>query len=430
MSSAQTSSAAVEMAAASTFSYAQAAKGQGAPVTQATSSNTPSQVENDISASTTEQATTSPEKTTEVAEQTQAVESHSQSAPQEKQDVENSSVIESDTRAESVQERRSETRRDDEASRLDRPWRRNDKGTRSSSATTRSVDDHHESRRPRKGKKGKTTEKQTGDSTTQVDQESKEEEPKIALVEASVPSVNIWQQRKEAAAAKKPEEPSNGMPVVAQATPAADATSAVRETAVNGVKHHQKSSEINNKSERNGSRGSRLPAKDVRTELPPSVQDASAWPTPEIAIKEEKKPVAEKVARPEEKKEAQDEGKAHKKKEWVTYDYVPTVSFETQIPSMRGSKPRGGAKGTNGTRTAAGPQSSEKASTVSPSSKTMESKARETSNGANGATSVPATAKQASADAPREQRKSAPAANADKKDALSSHQAVSHPELG
>jgi la-related protein 1 len=397
------------MAAASSFSYAQAAKGQGTTPPQLASSNDTNQP-----SATPESSGDKPalaQEPVEIPTPTQTADSSS--VTQDKQDFESVSAVESDTRTESVPERSSEPRRDDESSRrLDRPWRRNDKGTRSSSATTRSVDDQ-EPRRPRKGKKGKSSDKQNGDSSAAVaDQESKAEEaPKIELLEAPIPSVNIWQQRKEAQLARTiPGETAHQDPLPgsqASTAPAAvDGGNSIRDTVpmTNGTKPHQKASD-SNKPERQGSRGSRVSVKDIRTEAPPPVQDASLWPTPEISIKEDKKKPSEK-----ELQEDPNSAKPRQKKEWVTYDYVPTVSFETQLPQMRGSKPRGGAKGASSSRASAtGTQVNEKAGVVAPVSKGAESKerTREPASNTNGTASAPPAAKRTSADGsqPRTEQK-------------------------
>jgi la-related protein 1 len=94
----------------------------------------------------------------------------------------------------------------------------------------------------------------------------------------------------------------------------------------------------------------------------------------------------------------------------VTYDYVPSVSFETQLPQLRGSRPRGGARSTNGTRTSATTQNGEKApqaATATRATEPREQRPRENSQAVNGAVTAQPTSKRAPADAaaPREQRK-------------------------
>jgi la-related protein 1 len=166
---------------------------------------------------------------------------------------------------------------------------------------------------------------------------------------------------------------------------------------------------------RNGTRGTRSAdkeSKEDRSEAPPSVEDAIAWPTPETAVKQETKKVAEKPERLE--KDPQDDAsqaKTRSKDKWVTYDYVPSVSFETQLPQLRGSRPRGGARTTNGTRPSGATQNGEKtpqpATTTSRPTEAREPRPRETTQVVNGAPPAPPPSKRAPADtaAPREQRK-------------------------
>lgn len=432
------------MAAASAFSYAQAAKGQGATKAPATVPASESNTHDAASEPGTGDRSAATASSVDMSDTT--LDTAPQSVTQEKQDFDSVSAVESETRTESVPERSPEHRRDDDTRRLDRPWRRNDKGTRSSSTTTRSVDEH-EGRRPRKAKKGKSSEKQNGSSpAAAADEESKADEtPKIELSEAPIPSVNIWQQRKEAQQAKaKPTDVTPTPPADSHSTqsPAAihggssepAAAPAVPAVVANGNKPSQKAVD-STKPERQASRGSRTAARETKAETPPSVNDASSWPTPEIAIQEDKKKPSEKGDRSE--KDGQDEAKPRQKKEWVTYDYVPSVNFETQMPQMRNSKARGGAKGATGSRSSAAAgsqQSSEKVNAAVPSAKGPENKerARDTHSNVNGTGSAPVQTKRAATtDAPQpqaraEQKKPAAVAAVDKpKDVPSNHYSVS-----
>lgn len=407
------------MATASAFSYAQAAKGQGT-VPSNTLSGQPVQDPQPSAAA--------PKAAVEVesaVEPTDAVRSADSSANAEKQD--NASTIGSETEArpEDVQETRREPLRDDDSGRLDRPWRRGDKGTRSSSTTTRSVDEQ-DARRSRKSKKSKAAEKQASDqSAADKDQESEKEAPKVELFEAPIPSVNIWRQRAEAHLAKA--KPSTTSPAEQQATNGsakADAAPKAAENGVaaagqrdsipNGVKPHRKSVDAP-RPERNASRGSRLADKDAaRGDVPPSVADTTAWPTPETAIKEDKKKPAEKSD-----KDASEDGsqsKPRQKEKWVTMDYVPSVNFETQLPQMRNSKPRGGARNANGPRATGASHASDKAATpvasqgkFSENTNSSKERPRDGANGANRSAPLPQANKRTSTDmsTPREQRKTA-----------------------
>lgn len=419
------------MAAASSFSYAQAAKGQGTPTNQSLAPNQDAATENGNHASVADESNEAPTTTPETAKQ-QSSQGEVRSTPSlDKQEVESVAGPDSETRAESVQEKRAESKRDEgsETSRLDHPWRRNDKGTRSSSATTRSVDDH-EPRRSRKGKKGRSAEKTSSDNASAGGDEQKDEPepPKIELSEAPIPTVNIWQQRKEAQKVKVPEPTSNGVSGHTEQVPDKTAgNAAAAPTQVNGAgKSHHRSSE---KPERNGSRGNRMGGRDHRegkTEIPPPVNDVVSWPTPETVIQEDKKKTTDKVERPEKEAPADDSSqKPRQKTEWVTYDYVPSVSFETQLPSMRGSKTRGGSKSAGGSRAPASAQSSDKA-TAAPPAKPSETRDRpqERSHGAGRTTSLPPGGKRAPADAPHsrgDQRRAGQNGAEKSKEAAASH---------
>lgn len=421
-----------DMAASSTFSYAQAAKGQSASPSTALPSVV-SQPQGPASPVT-------PDTPAESLDASRPTESRTVVAV-EKQDVDSNIGSESDLRSETTNDRRSELRRDDDSGRLDRPWRRTDKGTRSSSTATGSVDEQ-ESRKPRKGKKSKaSSDKQSNDQApvADKDKETAQQAGKAELSEAPIPSINIWHQRKEQQFKAKA-SPSEGIPNGTTShngeakKPAKDSVSAnsTKENApTNGVKSNRKNGD-SARSDRNGSRGSRLAEKDTKTELPPPVEDAASWPTPEIAIKEEqKKPAATKSA-PGQEKEPQDDASHNKrtKEKWVTYDYVPSVNFETQLPQMRNSKPRGGARSANSGRTAPnGAQSGDKTSAYAAPGKPVESKDRAKDNtaGANKNASLPPASKRVSVDVnitAKEQKKTTAQSGNDKAKDVATAQSV------
>jgi la-related protein 1 len=402
VSLAPTTTSSPEMAASS-FSYAQAARGQGGPTAAAPASTTNSQHDQAGVEPAPSKLVSLPPASVDVADQEQT-----SSAPSiatiDRHDIDSTSGLDSDARSESVHERRFDLRRDDDVGRLDRPWRRNDKGTRSSSATTRSVDEQ-DSRKPRKANKKKPSDKQSAESTSVTDQdpEAKPEPPKVELSEAPIPSVNIWQQRKEAQQAKvapaveTATESANGLPSSSphvKSTAGAPPQNGVPDSITsNGIKPQAKANE-NVRPERNGSRGARALARDGKTEVPPPVGDSASWPTPETAISttsEDRKKTADKGDRLE--KDGQDD-KPRQKKNWMAYEYVPTVTFETQLPPARGSKPRGGAKGANGNRTTA-PSTGDKPAGPAAPAKAAETRERirEAPNGTNRNTSDPPVSK-------------------------------------
>jgi la-related protein 1 len=432
---------AVDMAAPSSFSYAQAAKGQGstpsnASPNPASPAQIPSTQSDDIKSTT---LTEKPLEATDVA-----VGPIDQLNGADRGDKESVQGVSESVTSDSVSGQRAETRKDDEVSRLERPWRRNDKGTRNSSTMTRSTEDN-DTKKPRRGKKGgRNAEKAAGDqaSDTAKEQDAEPEAPKIELSEAPIPSVNIWQQRKEAQLAKTHETPAEtsepaGTDNVQDATkPTAGTVTAQEMTpAANGAKPARKAGD-GTRSERNGSRGSRPAAekggKDAKGGVPPPVEDAISWPTPENSIQDQQKKPGEKGERSE--KDAQEDigsGKRQKDK-WVHMPFTASASFQTPLPQLRSSKPRTNNRGSNGTRSGAGTQPGEKAAAAGtqPNKSADEkiSRPRDVSNGANGAPSASSAAKRASVDPAnaREQRKSAVPAAAEKiKEAAPSHGMVS-----
>lgn len=427
------------MATASAFSYAQAAKGQGPAPT-----NTPADQDSQTQSS---ESTTKPSANGHPGADAGEAPSQTAAPQASEQSEQTNAPVEVSAASETIRtSSQAETRRDEELSRLDRPWRRTDKGpTRSSSTTTRSVDDS-DSKRQRKGRKSKTSDKTAGDETADKKAEA-EPEPKIELSEAPIPSVNIWQQRKETLLSKKVVPSSvndvklNGVAAHGnkadgqkkQTTDAPEAASVREAPLANGVKASKKTSE-HARPDRNASRGSRVAEKNTKSEIPPPVADAVAWPTPETAIKDVKKP-AETSEKSD--KETQDDGshKPRQKEKWVTMDYVPSVTFETQISRPSGGKPRGGSRNVAGTRAAqSGNASAEKSGAQGNGSVNKNSDAkertREPANGAPRTSSNPPVSKRASVDltaSSRDHRKPTVQAGSEKKDTAASQQTVGVP---
>jgi la-related protein 1 len=227
---------------------------------------------------------------------------------------------------------------------------------------------HSEGTEGRKGKKGKKQKNAEKEAAEKEKEEIKQE----VLVPAPLPTVNFWQQRK-AEAAKKPvtvapvqqaTEPSTSNDTgKSPDTKKRGKSTGIDESekslggAQNGGakdasspnKSQKKSVEGSGKAKedqstkRSGARGSRAPEeKSAASPLPPPVEDAMSWPTPETALEEEKRKVQEKV----DKEEKDDNGsnKPRPKEKWVPVPYVPSVAFNTPLPS-RGGRGRGGARG-------------------------------------------------------------------------------------
>ncbi|ATY63448.1 La domain family [Cordyceps militaris] len=373
------------MATASAFSYAQAAKGQNS---NPESPQSTSQAADSLSTVPTSAATSLDDASLadsgSHAKIAASAEKHD-AASADKHDAASTVGSESDIRSESVLSRRTDARRDDELSRLERPWRRNDRDAPSS---TRS--DDADSKR-RKGK-------------NKGDKSADEELPKVELTEAPVPSVNIWQQRRDAAAAKvvRPDDASSTA-ASEDIKPPPKVTDFAG--AVNG--HKTTTRKVDAPRPERASRGTRVADRETRdgkSELPPPVDDAMLWPTPEIAVQEDKD-TKKKDTKPESKETQDDTAKPRTKEKWVTYEYVPTVNFETQLPQMRNTKPRGGARNVNGGRPSAPAQTGDKAGSVAPAPKTNDRR-QSTANGAPRTGSQPPS-KRASVDVAtlREQRK-------------------------
>ncbi|KAJ5185723.1 Winged helix-turn-helix transcription repressor DNA-binding [Penicillium cf. griseofulvum] len=171
-------------------------------------------------------------------------------------------------------------------------------------------------------------------STEKSEDSEKTASPPKELKAAPLPSVNIWQQRREAQDAKVKAVPKSA----SASKPASKAASTVDET--------QQDSKTGSK--KKGADGTQEGAKDRKKtdgkgrdagSVPP-VEDATAWPTPQVAVGEEKKKVQEKtdkspVIRP------------HGKEKWTPVPYVPTAVFNTPLPSAGG---RGGRRATRGGR--------------------------------------------------------------------------------
>lgn len=168
------------------------------------------------------------------------------------------------------------------------------------------------------------------------------------LKAAPIPVVNVWQQRREAQAAKAKEV------VGPQRNPTSNATNASRPLAGDEDAKRRSTSRDLDSHERNGKSvdiaraNSRKEAASTRSsrdrvdvEAPPSVADAQAWPTPDNSqVEERRKSTTYEKA----------EQKGNSQTKWKTMPFVPTAKFETQLPpsaARRGG--RGGGRGRDST---------------------------------------------------------------------------------
>ena len=243
------------------------------------------------------------------------------------------------------------------------------------SSTVDKAAESTEGRRGKKGKKQKNAEKEA--------EKEKEEVKQEVLVPAMAPAVNIWQQRREEQAAK-----AKASPLVLQSSQAFSDPPLLNDSATQTVKPtdaKRRGKSSNNEEadkslvttqngglreaptskgqkkasdgvsrakedppvKRAGPRGSRVSEKDEKTsanQIPPPVEDAISWPTPETALEEERRKAQEKEKLEKEEKEDNMSNKPRPKEKWVTVPYIPTVTFNTPLPT-RGGRGRGGARG-------------------------------------------------------------------------------------
>ncbi|RYC62509.1 hypothetical protein CHU98_g3693 [Xylaria longipes] len=211
--------------------------------------------------------------------------------------------------------------------------------------------EHHEVKKGRKPKKGKSAEK---DAEAAQEPEKEGPPPKVELFEAPVPSVNFWTQRQQAQKAKTVDLPASTGVNPTQSTdskarsPNSEAVDSNRGT-FNGKQGSKRDGEpsrngTNQGSRRAAPRGAK--AHEKQSEINLVANNPASWPTPETAAVNLKTQTQTQPEKPE--KEDKEDGGASKpkqKKEWVQLpDFVPTVKFETTIPNnTRG--PRGGRVG-------------------------------------------------------------------------------------
>ncbi|KAF1833559.1 hypothetical protein BDW02DRAFT_375725 [Decorospora gaudefroyi] len=182
------------------------------------------------------------------------------------------------------------------------------------------------------------------------------------LQEAPLPTVNPWKLRADELKAKvqkvAPSATANGVAqgptgVQAKKSDAApqekpmngDNRSKTRSETVPGRKDMKGDTDIKNNAK---SRSAEKDTKATSSVLPPPPnRDQESWPTPETAIDEERKKALEKGDKAEKERK---EGPTTSKHEWVKIPYTPSVVFNTPLPNAanarRGGRPggRGGAQ--------------------------------------------------------------------------------------
>lgn len=225
----------------------------------------------------------------------------------------------------------------------------------------------------KKGKRQKSTE-------IEVD---REEVKTDVLVPAPLPAVNFWQQRKEKFAkissTQVSHNPKPSLDAVSNYGPANSSikyTDPKKRSKQSGTDSGERQSgqsqnggfreasttgrslkkggngpfrfKEDQQNKRNGTRGGRQIEKEEKLSsslAPPPVEDASSWPTPETVFEEDKRKVQGKHEREERDDSASN--RPRQKEKWVPVPYIPTVTFNTPIPT-RGGRTRGGTRAGRG----------------------------------------------------------------------------------
>ncbi|KAJ5098994.1 Winged helix-turn-helix transcription repressor DNA-binding [Penicillium argentinense] len=324
-----------------TFSYAQAAKGSSGP--SVTTKTVPTEVQNTEFKPEDSSNDATPESVTTASEAETPKETE-KSTPTETKDDEFTTVT-SKSRTKALHPRnssssvRSSTKESKES---DSSNTANGKAESSSEKKSQTDAKTEKSENAMEGSKDKS---EKTDKTEKAEKAEKDTPPK-ELKAAPLPSVNIWQQRKEAQELK------------AKTTPP-KSTGKTEENQQDSNRSNSKKKGTDGQTE--GSKaGKKTEGGKGRDEALPPVGDASLWPTPEVAIGEEKKKAQEKTDKTE-KTEKVPVARTHGKEKWTPVDFVPNAVFNTPLPqSGRGGarrSARGGREGGRGGAHAAGDKS-------------------------------------------------------------------------
>ncbi|KAI5862685.1 hypothetical protein GGS23DRAFT_87948 [Durotheca rogersii] len=370
-----------------TFSYAQAAKGQStAQSVGSQSSVAQSQAPSVTSTQSRDAVATPSTRTPSVAVSTTSNEldgplgTRSSSTKRER-----SSLVHTDTGSAPATEKviesssPSETRNVSEKTPEDLVPKGVERRGRAPNPSSQATDGN-DGKKIRKGKKGKAAEKDADE--VQDDDKNENIVPKAELSEAPVPAVNIWTQRKEARAAKAKAAPLPATPPrssnhtargqhdgssnttfadqkqKAPQNDGADVTTAQNGSLPSGVKPSRKDFDqsrgnSNQTSRRTNPRNAKAHGGEDRPAfeaLGSVVNNTSSWPTPETAVNGLKTKTQPEKPEKDDKEEA-GPSKPRQKEKWVQILFVPSVNFETPIPTR--SSRGGRAGGTRGGRDSA-----------------------------------------------------------------------------
>ncbi|EPS32109.1 hypothetical protein PDE_07068 [Penicillium oxalicum 114-2] len=355
-----------------TFSYAQAAKGASGSVSGSASP---------IKAGSTESEKPEPkteEQTENMAPQPESVTTASETeTPQEPEtsttSVDNDAEFTTVTSKHVHRSRTNNSRTASPSVRSNAAQSKETDGTQGANGTASSSEKQAQSdAKAGKSETNSEKSKEKGEKSDKADKSEKSEKaekaekaaPPKELKAAPLPSVNIWQQRKEAQEAK------------AKSTPAVPAVKAKSEEA-----SHDSTKSGNKKKATDGAvegtKGKKSDGKGRDEGIPP-VADASSWPTPQTALGEEKKKAQEKTEKPE-RTDKSPVARSHGKEKWMPVNYVPTAVFNTPLPTPSG---RGGRRTARGGRDSGrgGPHGSGAA----PAEKTASGQAAATTTGKQG----------------------------------------------
>ncbi|KAH7095507.1 hypothetical protein FB567DRAFT_31621 [Paraphoma chrysanthemicola] len=324
--------------AASTFSYAQAAKGMSTPTTTSKPVSGTATPAKDPAAPTSNGSVTSAPSWAEDAENESLPEQPAAERDAESQkpsatpavpvqSVETSSISSPDLGASSV----STVTKDDDVSSLpnassESTW---DNKSQASTSVDKSVEPVEKT--SEKVKKGKNAVVKP-------------------LQEAPLPAVNIWKKRADEQKSKiqkpAPSPLSNGTTQGAakKSEFESKAQSATISSKTKGqeddkIPHGRKDTRIDGESKKDTKARSAENA-----QAPPPKRDQESWPTPDLAVDEDRKKAQEKVDK--ERKESTSNG-SHGKHEWVKVPYTPSVVFNTPLPNAANPR-RGGRPGGRG----------------------------------------------------------------------------------
>ncbi|KAI8629114.1 hypothetical protein F5Y19DRAFT_475674 [Xylariaceae sp. FL1651] len=356
------------MSNSTTFSYAQAAKGQSAAqlVTPRTSSNqsqTPSVAgSQNRDVNHTSASTRAPSVAMSIAsndiESSRSTSIKPDASRFNSSDAELKSNHDDSTTSASVAESLSSSRLAIDQSSGDGIAKTTEARGRSTNPGPDTME-YNESRKSKKSKKGKPADK---DAEACQEDDSKESPPqKVELSEAPIPAVNIWKQRQEQLAKAKPvaELASQAAGITVSNLPGVDPAQAPTDpkprpahgeaiesnklpSAKQGPKRDTEPSRnsANQGPKRAAPRGSRSQEKEADM----FANNPASWPTPETAAGNQKPQPQGQAEKPEkEDKEEAGTTKPRQKTEWVQLpNFVHSVKFETALP---GRGPRGGRVG-------------------------------------------------------------------------------------